>query len=194
MLNLSYPFLVEIFTTRKLLPGWSPTISGCCHGWKKFALNWYGQNGIDKRHLMYVRVNRATGTAICLGARSNERNPAALPSLLFHNTYPELTYSVAKQPGILADAIGDSCHGVIGRFGNRLINFSISVNNGRWIIEIASFKEGNKIISHHCWLYPAEENIFFLSKPWQNIAFLQLVTDNTTRYLWDHAQLWPEIS
>jgi CubicO group peptidase (beta-lactamase class C family) len=64
VLNLPDALLAQIFTTRKLLPGWSPTIAGSCYGWKNFANNWYGQNGIDKQHLMYVRINRATETAI----------------------------------------------------------------------------------------------------------------------------------
>ncbi len=195
VLNLTDTLLANIFATRKFMPGWSPTISGSCYGWKNFGNNWHGQNGIDKEHLTYVRINRASGTAICLCAQSDKRKPAALPSLLLQQAFPELTYNSTRQPCMLADAPPDSVAAVVGTYGNCLLRFLVSIKNSRLVLEISSTHEGMPGISHCCYLYPAEENIHFLGKPWQNITFLQLVTDNNSmRYLWDHTQLWPELT
>jgi CubicO group peptidase (beta-lactamase class C family) len=193
VLKLSPPLMAEIFRKRTTLPGWSPTISGCCYGWKTFGDNWYGQNGMDGHNLMYVRVNRITKTALCLVAQSNKRHPGALPSLLLQQKYPELAANPAKSPGVLTDATTDNCKAIAGTYGNRVTTFRIIYSDERLLLEIVTTYQGNEISSHHCYLYPAEQNIFFLSKPWQYITFLQLVKgDGAMRYLWDHSQLWSE--
>ncbi len=194
-LNLTDNLVEDMFGIQKPMPGWSPTIAGICYGWKRFANSWHGHDGMDSHNQTYIRVNRASNTAICLIAHSPLRSPGALSSLLFRHDYPELSRSTAKQPAILLDALPDDNDVIIGAYGDSRTRFLISLSDGRPRIEILSIADNAAKNSHQCYLYPAEDKLFFLSKPWQYITFLQLVTDgNGCRYLWDHTQLWPALT
>jgi hypothetical protein len=193
-LDLPETLLAEIFLTQQALPGWSPIFSGCCYGWKDFANGWYGHNGIDDAQLTYVRINRAGQTAICLAANSATRNPGALPSLLFRNAYPALCFSMARQPRVIREPAPSHNQAVIGIFGRDHLRFHITLQHDKLVVEIRTSTTSGSIIAHHCYLRAADDNIYFLERPWQNSMFLQLVLDdNGRRYLWDHTQLWPEV-
>jgi CubicO group peptidase (beta-lactamase class C family) len=186
--------LTEIFSARQSLPGWSPIFSGCCYGWKNFGHGWYGHNGIDNEQLMYLRINRTRNTAICLAATSAKRSPGALPSLLFRTAYPALCFSNAMQPRVISEPSPNDCESIVGIFGRGHLRFHITLQHGKLFVEVRTTVAGHTIVAHQCYLRATEEHIYFLERPWQNIAFLQLVTDESARrYLWDHTQLWPEV-
>jgi hypothetical protein len=193
-LALPAALLAEILSLQQQLPGWSPIFSGCGLGWKNFANGWYGHNGIDAGQLMYLRINRTSNSAICLAAKSTRQNPAALPSLLFRTACPSLCFSTTRQPRIVNEPLPFGYDAIVGIFGRGHMSFHIALQHERLLVEIRTTTVGHTVIAHHCYLRAAEENIYFLEKPWQNIVFLQLITDeHANRYLWDHTQLWPEL-
>jgi CubicO group peptidase (beta-lactamase class C family) len=187
----------DMLQSKAPMPGWSPFIRGSCYGFRDFGNGWYGHNGISRRHLTYFRINPARGSAICLVANGTKDNIGMLPAMVLKERFPELVAVTDSQPTIDTDKVLDGGHPVLGTYSDFLFRYRIAQKGGRLKLEIAEQAAGTQpaIIVHECFLYPAGSEIYFLSKPWKKVTFVQHIRrrEDGACYLWNADQTIPKL-
>jgi hypothetical protein len=189
----------EALVIRVPMPGWTPQIQGSCFGWRHYGNGWYGHNGMNDRHLSYVRINLATQTSLCLTINSNTGSHTLLPSQLFKDNFPELVMNSARQLPIMPATTFSESLCEPGVYGSPHHQYFIYYDARRLKLDISTLYQDELSdtlkIAHSCFLYPSINNVFYLSKPWRNVVFLQLIHDerDLKYHLWDHDKMWPKL-
>ncbi len=190
--ELDQQLLKEVFKPRIAPPGWSPTIRGNCHGWRLYDHGWYGHNGASLSAMLYLRLNPRQGTGICLAAKGELRALQALVPMLLLHDFPDLMPAMARQPPRMQsmDLLGS--HEIQGRYQRAEDWIEVVLRPGGLTIRFGEGNDSSTIIAHECLLFPAQDRLFYLSRPFKNKVFVQLIEDEVTGtlLLWDHEQLW----
>jgi hypothetical protein len=189
----------EALAIQAPMPGWTPQIKGSCFGWRYYGNGWYGHSGLNDKRLSYIRINPTIKMLVCLTVKSETGSHTLLPSLLFKSIFPELAINPEHKLPITPTkaAVEDSC--VLGIYGCSYHKYSIYQDKNRLKLDILALNlaemTGAFQAAHSCFLYPSENNIFYLSKPWKGVAFVQAVhdEDDLMFYLWDHDKAWPKL-
>jgi CubicO group peptidase (beta-lactamase class C family) len=191
----------DMLQPKVAMPGWSPYIKASCYGFRDFGHGWYGHNGINQNFLTYLRLNPARKSAICLVAKGTKDNIGMLPAMalrvpgVLRERFPELAATIATQPNIDVDKRLPDEHPLFGTYGDCLYQYKVIIKGGRLKLAIAGPDAAQRTIIHECHLYPAEKEIYFLSRPWKKVTCIQLIQDDKSGacYLWNLDQTIPKL-
>jgi hypothetical protein len=189
-------FVNELLDPRIVMPGWSPFIVSSCYGWKYFGAGWYGHNGVADTSVSYVRVNPERRISVCIAAEGQGPACGMLPFHLLHQKFPELLKPINAYPAIDPDASLSESHRILGCFNASSHSYHIFLMAKVLRLQIFSLHHSvTREILHETDLYPAADDLFYLSRPWRKIFFVQLVCDEETNdyFIWDHVQLLPRL-
>jgi hypothetical protein len=188
----------ELLQPRIAMPGWTPYLRASCYGFRDFGQGWFGHNGVDGAHLSYVRINPASKAAVCLVARGNQGNIGALPALLLQAAYPELVLPAGRQPKVLPDKHLGPGHPLLGCYSDARRSYRCLLDAGSLKLQVFETTEARRLwqVAHECLLYPAENELYFLARPWKKTACVQWLAggDGVPAYLWDQDQVLPKVA
>jgi len=196
--DLTPPLCAELLQPRIAMPGWTPYLRASCYGFRDFGQGWFGHNGVDGGHLSYVRINPASKAAVCLVARGNQGNIGALPALLLQTACPELVVPAGRQPRVLPAKRLAPGHPLLGCYSDARVIYRCLLDAGSLKLQVFETAESRRAgqVSHECLLYPAEDELYFLARPWKKTACVQLLAGGAgaPAYLWDQDQVLPKVA
>lgn len=189
-----------LLTPAKPVPGLSMFVKGACLGWKDFGKGWRGHNGFSAGAAAVLRFHPASACWFVLLACASQQG-RALPLLIAQCTrafFPEL-FDPGKGPVPAAVSSDTTANGLVGRFGSPQRVYTIKREVTGFELEISERNEQGLLEKRHgCLLYPAADEVFYLTRPWNSVPFVQLLrcpdSGELGLWLWDHENVWPRLA
>ncbi|HZF30850.1 MAG TPA: serine hydrolase domain-containing protein [Gammaproteobacteria bacterium] len=175
-------------------PGWSAGMNGVSLGWKTYAGDWIGHNGIGDAQTVVLRLHPEHKAGVAFLCASNLPVAYACLGRLCGNFLPE--FDVKNAPRLLSEEERRNVPTPrrLGTFGNRTRHIAISGDSAdRLQITISQLTNGDRKIVASGTLLPATHDLFFIPPPNGGTWFVQYLSSpgaTDDDLLWDGWHLW----